>query len=162
MRLLCPARLPRATLALPPGRGFRPPPLVARRQGDGRRLGRWPLLGVEFSYGAPVEPSRAWRWRRHLWWNRPCCFLHLGVYRLVGRLPSGTRPVTIAGRRGWFLPATSHGLGARGLWWDNHVWFFWRDSGAPYVATLHYFGRGFETRRLLARLVRALRPVARL
>jgi hypothetical protein len=46
--------------------------------------------------------------------------------------------------------------GSQGIYWANHTWFFWREQGTQYAASLHYFGRGTTT--LLARLIRDLRP----
>jgi hypothetical protein len=163
--ILCPARLPRATLR--PDRPRLPPwPLRTEIFGDPRRPDRHALNGVDFSYGTPVEPTsgKNW-WRQHLWWNRPCCFLHFGAYRVgrgAGPLPPKLYPVRLGGRRGLLAPATSHGHIGRGIWWTNHIWFFFRHEGSLYVASLHYFGRGYETRRLLARLIRELRPASEL
>ncbi len=160
--LLCPRRLPRATLAMPPGSKQSPPAVRVSVVGDPRRPGRVGLLGFEFGYSAPVEPTSGRGWRRHLWWNRPCCFLHFGVYRLVppaGRVPHSLARAALGGKRGLLRRATGLGLrGSEGAWWANHAWFFWRERSATYVATLHFFGRGTETRRLLGRLIRELRP----
>jgi len=52
-------------------------------------------------------------------------------------------------------PAT--GWPADGFAWANHTWFYWREQGVPYAASLHYFGRK-ETLALLAPLIRELRP----
>ncbi len=139
-----------------------PPPLRAEVYGDPRHPERHALNGVDFGYPAPVEPTSGgtW-WRRHLWWNRPWCFLHFGAYRVgrgAGRVPAGLRPTRLGGRAGSLAPATSHGHAGRGMWWTNHVWIFFRHRGSLYVASLHLFGRGDETLRLLDRLVRELRP----
>jgi hypothetical protein len=164
LRLLCPARLPRATLGPATIRDPRPPRLSAVVVGAPKRPGSVGLLGLDFSYSAPVEPTSGRGWRQHLWHNRPCCFLHFGVYRLVppaGRLPSGLHRAVVGGRQGLILPALGDGLAGRlGVWWANHVWFFWRAHGGWYAATLHHFGRGAEARRLLGRLVRELEPAA--
>jgi hypothetical protein len=164
LRLLCPTSLPRATLGPANIRDPRPPRLSAVVVGAPKRPGSIGLLGFEFSYSAPVEPTSGPGWRQHLWHNRPCCFLHFGVYRLVrpaGRLPAGVSHAVVGGRRGLMLPAVGNGLAGRtGVWWANHAWFFWRAHAAWYVATLHHFGRPGETRRLLGRLVRELVPAA--
>jgi hypothetical protein len=46
------------------------------------------------------------------------------------------------------------------LYFSNHTRFLWRERGVDYVATLHRFGSLQETRALLGRLIRELRPVA--
>jgi hypothetical protein len=46
-----------------------------------------------------------------------------------------------------------------GIYWPNHDWFFWRQGGVRYAASLHFFGRR-RTLALLGRLVRELRPAA--
>ncbi len=163
--VFCPARLPRATLR-PSNPRQGPPSLRWELFGDARDPERHALNGLDFGYSAPVEPTsgRSW-WRQHLWWNRPCCFLHFGAYRVgrgAGPLPAGLRRAMLGGRRGMLAPATSHGHVGRGIWWTNHVWFFFRHRGSLYAASLHYFGRGGEARRLLGRIVRELRPADRL
>jgi hypothetical protein len=50
--------------------------------------------------------------------------------------------------------------GFKRLYWANHTWFFWREHGVRYAASLHYFGPG--TTQLLGRLIRELRPTAEL
>ena len=57
--------------------------------------------------------------------------------------------------------ATSYGLASGAndyLYWANHTRFLWRENGVDYVASLHRFGTKKETRALLGRLIRELRP----
>lgn len=154
--VLCPARMPRAVL------GWRlrdaPAPFHSQILGSpGRRHLRTPY-GVEFGYSAPVEPASGPDWRRLVWHNRPCCFLHFTIFRPGGAtLPHGLERTRLGGKRGWLLAARGYGLeGTVVYWWANHTWFFWRQDGTLYVASLHYFGPG--TTPLLSRLVRGLRP----
>lgn len=158
--VLCPARLPRATL------GFRlgasPPRLRARVVGNVREPLKGELPhGVDVSYSAPVEPQSGRGWRKLVWHNRPCCLLHFTVWRRGSgdpRLPPGARPAILGGKRGLLVEATGHGLRpGTGFYWANHTWFSWRQGGVPYAASLHYFGRR-ETLALLDRLIRELRP----
>jgi YVTN family beta-propeller protein len=145
-RLLCPRLLPRAVVGFP---GQPPPTLVAtfiRR--DPRHY-----TGIDFSYGAPWEGPG---WRRHAWRNRPCCFLHFVIERLSGRVPAGARPIVLGGKQGRILPASSRTFYG-GLYFANHVRFFFREDRLEYVATLHSFGNR-ETTRLLSRIVAGLRP----
>ena len=157
---LCPLRLPRATVPIRPGVAL--PRLYAERSIYQDMGGT--MYWLSFSYGAPWEPNSPAHWKQHLWRNRPCCFLHFEVRRRPDTsiaVPSGAYPATLAGRRGLFKPAYSHNLACSGdgyKYWCNHVAFLWRERGVPWVATLHYFGPR-ETRRLLARLIRELRPV---
>ncbi|MBD0329250.1 MAG: hypothetical protein ICV64_04015 [Thermoleophilia bacterium] len=149
-RALCPARLPRPFL------GRRPP-----FRAEVLRAGS-SATGLEFAYSAAVEPPVR-GWRRHTWWNRPCCSLHFTVEWVRGPagVPRGARPAVVGGSRGRFLPARGFAFrddGMRGRFWPNHAWFFWRDRGVAYAASLHVFGRGGETRRLLGRVLRELRP----
>jgi hypothetical protein len=169
--ILCPARLPRPFIAW--GRE-KPPALLAemlpapgsswRSRSDPAYRNRR-LSGVSIGYGAPWEPDSGADWRRHLWRNRPCCFLHFEVFwRAEGRqhVPPGARPATLGGRRGQLKDATSYGLAAPtedGPYWANHARFLWREDGVPYVATLHRFGTKQETRALLERLISELRPI---
>ena len=150
-RMLCPRVLPRPVLGFP---GQLPPPLdLSLVRPNSRR----PPLGVDIGYGAPWEPDSGSGWRRHLWRNRPCCFLHFVIQR--GRPLRGARPAVLGGRRGRLLPATSASYGAP--YFGNHVRFFFRERGIDYVATLHNFGNAATT-ALLARLVAELRPVSAL
>jgi hypothetical protein len=72
-------------------------------------------------------------------------------------IPSGLVHVRLGGKRGQALYARGYGLRkSQGLYWANHTWFFWREDGTQYAASLHYFGR--DTTALLARLIRELRP----
>ncbi len=49
--------------------------------------------------------------------------------------------------RGQALYARGYGLhGSQGLYWANHTWFFWRQHGTQYAASLHYFGPGTTAR----------------
>jgi hypothetical protein len=160
--VLCPTRLPAATLgAWSTPAGTPPPPLSAQVSDYLDRGGRNILLTV--GYGAPFEPDFGPGWRAHLWRNRPCCFLHFEVFaRARGRsLPTvGGQPAALGGHRGIFLPALGNrvqcGSTSRASFWCNHSVFVWRERGIQYAATLHYFGRG--TRALLGRLVAALAP----
>lgn len=124
---LCPRRLPQATTGWP---GANPPELVAEIARAFRLRGRGTApAGVSFTYSAPVEPTSGPDWRKLLWHNRPRCFLHFEVFWQPEprELPPGVRPAVLAGKRGLFRSAGSHGLGSGGYWWDNHVWFFWRE-----------------------------------
>jgi hypothetical protein len=159
--VFCPRRLPRATFE---AHGS-PPSLRADAYGaiarSGRRIDPY---GVAFGYSAPVEPTSGPGWRRHLWLNRPCCFLHFTVYRRPdGRpIPRAARPATVAGRRGLLKDASGYGFSdVAGIYWGNHIWFFWRQDGVPYAASLHFFGRP-GTHRLFVRLLRELVPADRL
>ena len=121
--------------------------------------------GLTFGYGAPWEPDSGPDWRIHLWRNRPCCFLHFEVFRrAAGRrqIPAGARPATLGGRHGLLADASSWGLASPTgdyLYFPNHTRFLWSEHGVDYVATLHRFGTRAETRGLLDRLIRELRPV---
>ncbi|HEX9379993.1 MAG TPA: hypothetical protein VF891_00725 [Gaiellaceae bacterium] len=157
----CPRRLPLASL---PGwrapRGTPPPILVAQRYRPFRD-GRARLVGVSFGYGAPWEPDSGPDWRQHLWRNRPCCFLHFELYRAIKGTPPMAAHVErapLGGRSGLLAAAAGYGLGCDGPFFCNHLRFYWRERGSWYVATLHHFGVP-ETRTLLDRLVRELRPV---
>ena len=145
--VLCPRALPRAVVGYP---GQLPPSLVTTPVCGGARNG---CTGLDFSYGVPWETPG---WRRHAWRNRPCCFLHLTVERLVGRVPTGAHPIVLGGHRGRVLPAESSTFYG-GLYFGNHVRFFFRERRTAYVATLHTFGNR-QTTALLGRIVRGLRP----
>lgn len=155
-RALCPRRLPRPFLAIH-GRGRPPFRTEVFTAGGGGS-------GIEFAYSAAAEPTFR-GWRRHVWWNRPCCSLHFTIqwFEQAGSTPRGARRAFLGGRRGWLLPAVGYGFGrrgdaGRGDFWPNHTYFVWRANGVRYAASLHVFGRNSETRRLLARLIRELRP----
>ena len=158
--VLCPARVPRAT------RGWRrtdpPAPFHSDILGSPGRPGLPTPYGLEFGYSAPVEPESGRNWRRLVWHNRPCCFLHFTIFRPGGAaLPLGVRTARLGGKEGLLLPARGYGLhGTVAFWWSNHVWFFWRENGTRYAASLHYFGAG--TTQLLSRLIRQLRPAREL
>ena len=170
--ILCPVRLPRPFVGWPRDE---PPDAVAeillapgassRSRAQRRRA---PAGGLSIGYGAPWEPSSGPDWRLHLWRNRPCCFLHFELGRRAeGRrhVPAGAEPAQLGGRRGLLKDATTYGAFSREgdhLYWANHTRFLWRENGVPYVATLHRFGTEQETRALLGRLLRQLRPVATL
>jgi hypothetical protein len=156
--ILCPTALPRPWIGFPPGR---PPPTHLRTQL--LQLGGKPF-GVDLAYGAPIEPasgSPGWV-KRHIWLNRPCCTLHFDVLRVppsLSALPSGTRPATLGGRCGLLLDAVGYAFGRRsGVYWPNHTWFFWRQNGVRYAASVHYFGRQ-ATRSLLGQIIRTLKPM---
>jgi YVTN family beta-propeller protein len=143
-RVLCPRLLPRAVVGWP---GLAPPSLVAtlvrRAPND--------YTGIDFSYGAPWESPG---WRKHRWRNRPCCFLHFVIERLEGAVPTAARAAVLGGHPGRLLPASSV-VTYGGLYFANHVRFFFHDRGVDYVATLHTFGNR-ETTALLGRIVSTL------
>jgi len=152
--VLCPLRLPRATY----GMSGSPPPLHTLRDGivHGGKASR--IYGLEFEYSAPVEGGPGWR--KHVWLNRPCCFLHFTVWRAMGAMPPGVTHARIGDKRGLLKSASGYRLDeTAGIYWSNHDWFFWRQGGVRYAASLHFFGR-WRTRALLDRLVRELRPAA--
>ena len=161
--VLCPARLPRATL------GFRlgasPPRLRADLVGKVREPLQGGLPhGLDFSYSAPVEPQSGRGWRKLVWHNRPCCLLHFTIWRRPRgevRLPARARRIALGGKRGVVVEATGYGLRADGFDWANHTWFYWREQGVPYAASLHHFGRK-GTLALLDRLLRELKPASEL
>lgn len=172
--IVCPVRLPKPFLAWPRGEPPAltaerlPAPSVSWRSRSDPRYRKRTFSGVSISYGAPWEPDSGPDWQLHLWRNRPCCFLHFEVFwRREGKahVPAGARPATLGGRRGVLMDATSYGVASHEndyLYWANHTRFLWRENGVPYVATLHRFGTLHETRELLGRLVRELRPVREL
>jgi hypothetical protein len=152
--VLCPLRLPRATYAYngppPPLRAL---PVVFVLGGETGRL-----YGMEFAYSAPVEGGSDWR--QHVWLNRPCCFLHFTVWRAMGAIPRGVTRAYIGGKHGLLKLASGYRIDeTAGIYWSNHDWFFWRQGGVRYAASLHFFGRR-RTLALLNRLVRELRPAA--
>lgn len=149
-RMLCASVLPRGVIGWP---GQPPPPLRAVLIRSSARGGP---VGIDIGYGAPWEGGSS-GWRQHLWRNRPCCFLHFVVQR--GAPLRGARPAVLGGQRGRLLPASSSGYS--GLYFGNHVRFFFRERGVSHVVTLHSFGNR-ETTSLLGRLIAELRPVAAL
>ncbi|MFY9578978.1 MAG: hypothetical protein WAQ33_06600 [Gaiellaceae bacterium] len=153
--VLCPARIP-----LPTGRHR--PPFHVDILGSPRHPDLQTPFGIELGYSAPVEPQSGPDWRRQVSHNRPCCFLHFTIFRRLGApLPPGLKSVRLGGKRGRIRYATGYGLGGTvGYFWSNHTWFFWREHGVEYSASLHYFGRG--TKRLLGRLIQQLRPADQL
>lgn len=107
-----------------------------------------------------------------MWRNRPCCFLHLDVLRVLA-IPHAARRRVIAGVAGRILLATGgyesrlvSGLMAFG----NHVLFYFHRGGLSYLVSLHApyrEGRPQEyandaTIRRLAVIVRYLRPASQL
>ncbi len=174
MPILCPARLPRPSIGWPPN--DRPPrisaqllpgPNVVWRSHSDPRYRKRTIGGVNIGYGAPWEPDSGPDWRKHLWRNRPCCFLHFEVFRRRqerSQIPAGAIPATLGGHRGLLKDASSYGLSSADdyLYFPNHTRFLWHENGVAYVATLHRFGTRQETRALLSRLMRQLRPVSEL
>jgi hypothetical protein len=158
--VLCPARLPTATLGYPAG--SKPPRLRADFFGDRFHPQKRLVLGIEFFYGTPVEPFPGTWWRRHVWLNRPAYFLHVTIWRRWAvHLPVWRAQLhrrCFSHRCGLIKYASGYGLrGTTDAYWANHTWFFWRERGVRWAASLHYFGRG-ETTALLARILRELRP----
>src|SRR3989440_3582243 len=153
--VLCPRRVPRPTRGWK--RGDPPPPLSSDIFGSPQHPQLRTPYGLEYGYSAPVEPESGRDWKGLVWHNRPCCFLHFVVFVPHLPIPSGLVPVRLGGKRGQALYARGCGLhGSQGLYWASHTWFFWRQHGTQYAASLHYFGPG--TTALLARLIRELRP----
>jgi hypothetical protein len=101
--VLCPARLPRPT------RGWRrqdpPPPFHSDVFGTPGRPQRPTPYGLEFGYGVPIEPTSGARWRRLVWHNRPCCFLHFTVFRPRGAPPTARTATRAARRKEGHAPA---------------------------------------------------------
>lgn len=162
--ILCPARLPRPFISW----GRDGPPRVFAALLPLSSRGAAKAVGLSITYGAPWEPDSGSDWRVHLWRNRPCCFLHFEVFRRPDRpryIPPSARAATLGGRRGLLKDASSYEAGSTDgdhLYWANHTRFLWRESGVAYVATLHRFGTRQETRALLGRLIRELRPAGTL
>jgi hypothetical protein len=155
--VLCPQRVPRPTRGWK--RSDRPPPFYSDIFGSPQHPALRTPYGIEIGYSAPVEPQSGRNWKQLVWHNRPCCFLHFTLFVPHGPLPSGFVPAQLGGRRGKALYARGYGLrGSQRFYWANHTWFFWREHGTQYAASLHYFGYGTTT--LLARLIRELRPAA--
>lgn len=139
--LLCPTRLPRASVGHP---AHPPEPIaghVIAEKGD--------FYGIEYGYGAPSER----RFRRR---NTPTRFLHFAL--LQGRSWVATPPVgsqyvgevRFGGRRGRFYRAL-------GGYHADHVIFVWREEGILLTASLHSWERG-PTLRLLGALLAGLKP----
>jgi len=153
--VLCPRRVPRPTRGW--RSGDRPPPVTSDIFGSARNPRLRTPYGLEYGYSAPVGPQSGRNWRGLVWHNRPCCFLHFVVFVPHVPIPSGLVPVRLGGKHGQSFYARGYGLhGSQGLYWANHTWFFWREHGTQYAASLHYFGPG--TTALLGRLIRELRP----
>jgi hypothetical protein len=152
--VLCPRRVPRPTRGWK--RGEPAPPVTSDIFGSPQRPQSHTPYGLEYGYSAPVEPQSGPNWRQLVWHNRPCCFLHFTIFVPHVPIPSGLAHMQLGGKDGQILYAHGYGLhGPQGLYWANHTWFFWRDHGTQYAASLHYFGHG--TTALLARLTRELR-----
>jgi hypothetical protein len=164
--VLCPARLPRATRALPWRPTWDKPRFRVDFVGDTFHPKRPGPIGLDLGYGVPVEPfpgDRGWP-RRHFWLNRPAYFLHFTIYRRgLERVPPPLYRRCFGRRCGAVRYAEGYGLrpGPYGFYWANHTWFFWRERGIRWAASLHYFGRGATT-SLLGRILQELRPAARL
>ena len=145
--VLCPARLPRASIGHPTQP---PPPLTARVLRD-----RGVVVGVEMGYGAPYPGVRAK--------NDPGRFLHLAVLRgdvEVARPPRGSAPlgtVPFGEITGSLFAAPSSSSSRWGGYHAHHLVFRWRRGGAPYTASLHSWGRGDAT-PLLGAVVESLVP----
>jgi hypothetical protein len=172
LTLLCPRRLPRPFIQWPRSKLPRlgaymiPAPGAHWSSRSDPRYVHRRAGGVGIGYSGPVEPDSGPDWRVHLWRNRPCCFLHFEIFwHQPGRkqIPAGARPAELGGRHGLLKDATSWGLASPTgdyMYWPNHTRFLWRENGVDYVASLHRFGTKAETRALLARLIRELRPVS--
>ena len=156
--LLCPSGLPRARWHW--RHGAPPPTLQVERYGNRARPNQPGLLGLGFAYGAAVEPaSGAWFWNRRTWLNRPAYFLHFTIYRRGPEsLPQGASRRCFGTRCGLVRYADGYGLRpGRGYFWANHTWFFWREDGIAWAASLHYFGSP-DTSALLSRILARLVP----
>jgi hypothetical protein len=149
--VLCPARIPLPT-------GAHRPPFHVDVLGSPRHPDLLTPFGIELGYNAPIEPQSGPGWRKQVARNRPCCFLHFTIFRRLGaRLPPHLKLARLGGKRGQIRYATGYGLsGTVAYFWSNHTWFFWREHGVDYAASLHYFGPGIT--RLLGRLILQLRP----
>lgn len=153
--VLCPEHVPRPTRGWK--RGDPAPPVTSDLFGSPQHPQLRTPYGLEYGYSAPVEPQSGSNWRQLVWHNRPCCFLHFTIFVPHIPIPSELAHARLGGKRGQILYAHGYGLHrSQGLYWANHTWFFWRDHGTRYAASLHYFGHG--TTALLARLIRELRP----
>jgi hypothetical protein len=155
---LCPARLPRARWHW--RHGGRPPSLAVERYGDRSHPRRPGLLGLGFGYGVAVEPrSGHWFWSRRTWLNRPAYFLHFTLYRRGPEpLPQRLHRRCFGARCGLVKFADGYGLRpGRAYYWANHTWFFWRERGTAWAASLHYFGKP-DTTILLARILERVVP----
>jgi streptogramin lyase len=146
-RVMCPARLPRASVGYP----SQPPnPLTARVLSD-----RGTLVGIEMGYGAPYPRGQ----RR----NHPGRFLHLAILRgdvEVAAAPKGSTPLgtkRVGGRRGRLFQAPPYSNSRWGLYHGNHLIFRWRERGFPYTLSLHSWRRD-EALQLLKKVINGLRP----
>jgi YVTN family beta-propeller protein len=146
-RVLCPARLPRASVGYP---GQPPNPLTTRLVDDRRTF-----YGIEFAYGAPYE-TRQWR-------NHPRRFLHLAILRArtsIATPPEGSTPLgdkRLAGRRGSLFHAPPYFKG--GGYNGNHLMFTWHERKTAYTISLHSWRRA-EALQLLEEVIASLRPVS--
>jgi hypothetical protein len=146
---VCPTGLPRALIGL---RGS-PPRLVAERYRPGIN-GDALLVGMSFSYGAPWEPGSGSGWRKHVWRNRPCCFLHFEIWKaLRGKppFPEASRRATLGGHGGDLAPSSGFGMacgpGNAGVFFCNHTRFRWWESGTGTSRPFTDSGRSARRRR---------------
>jgi streptogramin lyase len=150
-RVLCPARLPQATVGYP---SSPPNPLTSRVLRD-----RGMVVGIEFGYGAPYPQGQSR--------NHPGRFLHLAILRgdvAVGQPPEGSTPLgaeTLAGRIGKLFQAPPYSNSRWGAYHGNHLIFTWREKGAPYTISLHSWRR-LEALQLLGKVIESLRPASAL
>jgi YVTN family beta-propeller protein len=146
-RVLCPARLPHASVGYP---SSPPNPLTARVLRD-----RGTLVGIEFGYGAPYPRGQAR--------NHPGRFLHLAVLRgdvPVAAPPRGSTPLgdtILAGREGKLFQAPQYSASRWGAYHGNHLIFTWREKGSAYTISLHSWRR-HEALQLLGKVIDSLRP----
>jgi YVTN family beta-propeller protein len=142
--VLCPTRLPRATVGYP----IQPPNALTARPIKGPE-GR--IEGIEFGYGAPYEnqPRK----------NEPARFLHLAVL-------DGTSPLSqpapnwermgdrlVGGIKGELYRAPPY---PEGGYHGDHFIFRWTRAGQSYAVSLHAW-RTQETLQLLGAIVTGLR-----
>jgi YVTN family beta-propeller protein len=146
--VLCPTRLPRASVGSP---GQPPNALTALPIGERSRI-----EGVEFAYGAPYENQQ--------WKNIPTRFLHLavldGTSALAGPEGSWERlgQTTLGGRRGELYQAPPY---PEGGYHGNHLIFIWLEGHQRYAVSLHSWGSR-EALGLLGAIVSGLRPASAL
>jgi hypothetical protein len=129
-RVLCPERLPRASVGYP---SSAPNPLTARILRDGG------LVGIEFGYGAPYPRGQ----RR----NNPRRFPHLAILRgdvPVAEPPEGSTSLgdkRLAGTKGNLFQAPPYSNSRWGAYHGDHLIFTWRKRGSTYTISLHSWGR---------------------
>jgi virginiamycin B lyase len=146
--VVCPTRLPRATVGYP---GQPPNALTAMPIG-----GEGSIDGVEFGYGAPYEEQP--------WKNEPARFLHLAVL-------DGTSPLAqpapnwermgkrhLGGRTGELYRAPAY---PEGGYHGNHFIYTWQQGDQAYAVSLHAW-RARETLQLLRTIVTGLRAASTL